>query len=46
MQSGNHDKAESKRHQIKGKIKAVIGKTVHKRVMKSVGKVENGDGKM
>jgi uncharacterized protein YjbJ (UPF0337 family) len=46
MKSGTHDKAEGKLHQIKGKIKEVIGKTVRKRDLESEGKVENVDGKV
>jgi uncharacterized protein YjbJ (UPF0337 family) len=46
MKSGNQDKAEGKMHQVKGKVKEVIGKTVDKRDLESEGIVENVDGKL
>jgi len=44
MKSSTQDNAEGKMHQMKGKIKEVIGKIVKNRELEAEGKDENLDG--
>jgi uncharacterized protein YjbJ (UPF0337 family) len=46
MKSSTQDATEGKIHQVKGKIKEVIGKAVNNRDLEIEGKVENLDGKV
>jgi uncharacterized protein YjbJ (UPF0337 family) len=46
MKSSTKDKAEGKMHQVKGKIKEVVGKAVGNRDLKAEGKDENLEGKV
>jgi uncharacterized protein YjbJ (UPF0337 family) len=45
MKSGTRDKAEGKMHQVKGKIKATIGKAVNNNELEAEGNLENIGGK-
>jgi uncharacterized protein YjbJ (UPF0337 family) len=46
MKSSTKDNTEGKMHQVKGMIKAIVGKAVGKRDMEAEGKNENLDGKI
>ena len=46
MKSSTRDNAEGKMHQVKGKIKEVVGNLVGDRDLKSEGKVEELGGKV
>ena len=46
MKSSTTDNAEGKMHQVKGKIKEVVGNVVGNRDLEAEGKVENLDGKV
>jgi uncharacterized protein YjbJ (UPF0337 family) len=46
MKSSTRDKAEGKMHQVKGKIKEVVGKVVNDEDLEAEGKVENLEGKV
>jgi uncharacterized protein YjbJ (UPF0337 family) len=46
MRSSTKDIAEGKMHQVKGKLKEAVGKTVGNRDLKAEGKDENLDGKV
>jgi len=44
MKSSTQDNAEGKMHQVKGKIKGVVGKIVKNRHLEAEGKAENLEG--
>jgi uncharacterized protein YjbJ (UPF0337 family) len=46
LKSSTKDNAEGKMHQLKGKIKEVVGKIVKNRDLEAEGKDENLDGKV
>ncbi len=46
MKSSARDTTEGKLHQVKGKVKEVVGKAVGNRDLEIEGKVENLDGKV
>jgi uncharacterized protein YjbJ (UPF0337 family) len=46
MKSSTKDKAEGKMHQVKGKIKEAIGKTVGNKDLEAEGKGDNLEGKV
>jgi uncharacterized protein YjbJ (UPF0337 family) len=46
MKSSTEDKAEGKWHQVKGKIKEGVGKTVGNRDLEAEGQAENVKGKV
>jgi len=46
MKSSTRDKAEGKMHQVKGKIKEVVGKVVNDEDLEVEGKIENLEGKV
>jgi uncharacterized protein YjbJ (UPF0337 family) len=46
MKSSTKDKAEGKMHQVKGKIKEAVGKTVGNKDLEAEGKGENLEGKV
>ncbi|MFO7713679.1 MAG: CsbD family protein [Desulfosarcina sp.] len=46
MKPGTQDKAEGKWHQVKGKIKQGVGKTVGNRDLEAEGQAENVGGKV
>ncbi len=46
MKSSTKDNAEGKMHQVKGKIKDVVGKIVGNRDLEVEGKIENLTGKV
>ena len=46
MKSSTRDKAEGKLHQVKGKIKEVVGRIFNKPDMEAEGKVEGTTGKI
>ena len=46
MKSSTKDHAEGKMHQVKGKIKEAVGKTVGNRNLETEGKKEHLEGKV
>jgi uncharacterized protein YjbJ (UPF0337 family) len=45
MKSGTRDKVEGKMHQVKGKIKATVGKVINNNELEAEGNIENIGGK-
>lgn len=46
MKSSTKDNAEGKMHQVKGKIKEVVGRVINDHGLEAEGKIENFDGKV